>query len=154
MMRFQSIQEVLRFAMAREDTSRRFYLDLSRSVSNPGAQAIFEALAAAEARQLEAIRLELFKIGSTVPPLEQAPESAEARSSPLDPQIRQMSAPDALQLAMRKQKDSFRMFAELMVHTDNPEAAEILYNLAEVEMRHLLKLEKEYNALTPHRRNP
>ena len=146
MMSFQSIR-VLRFAMAREDTSAAYL------IYPFCARLSIEALAALKLVS-EAIRLELFKIGSTVPPLEQTPESAEARSSPVDPQIRQMSAPDALQLAMRKQKDSFRMFAELMVHTDNPEAAEILYNLAEVEMRHLLKLEKEYNALTPHRRNP
>jgi rubrerythrin len=154
-MSFQSIYEILRFAMARENASRRFYLDLSRSVTNPGTQAIFEALANAESRQLEAVRLELFKIGSTVPPSEPSPDSASPQDlSGVNHQIRQMSAADALKLAMRKQKASFQMFAELMAHTDNPEAAEILYGLAEEEMRHLLKLEKEYKALAPRRENP
>jgi rubrerythrin len=155
MMSFHSIHEILRFAMARENASRRFYLDLSRSVTNPGTQAIFEALANAEGRQLEAVRLELFKIGSTVSSPDQAPDPSSPQDQPeLNRQSREMSAPDALKLAMRKQKASFQMFAELMAHTDNPEAAEMLYGLAEQEMRHLLKLEKEYKALAPRRENP
>lgn len=152
MMSFHSIDEILRFAMARENAARRFYLDLSRSVTNPGTQAIFEALANAEGRQHEAIRLELFKIGATVT----SPDQTQNPSPPQDQfemnhQTREMSAPDALKLAIRKQKASFQMFAELMAHTDNSEAAEMLYGLAEEEMRHLLKLEKEYKALAPRR---
>ncbi len=152
MFSFHSIDEILRFAMARENLARRFYLDLSKVVTTPGTQAIFEALAHAELRQQEAIKLELFKIGSTVP----SPETEEPDSSPspeepfqINNHTRQMSALEALELAMKKQKASFQMFAELMAHTDNPDAGEILFGLAQQEMRHLIDLEKEYRALNP-----
>ena len=152
MMNFHSIAEILRFAMARENASRRFYMDLSRAVTNPGTQAIFEALSQAETRQQEAIRLELFKIGATV----SSPAETQETTPPSEPlelnrRDREMTTLEALRLAMRKQKASFQMFAELMAHTDNPEACEILYGLAEQEMRHMLQLEKEYKALSPHR---
>ena len=136
--------------MARETAASRFYTNLSRSVTNPGTQAIFEALAQAENRQQEAIQLELFKIGATVLQPEKTPETAEAKEKvDLNHATREMSTLQALELAMRKQKDAFQMFAELMVHTDNPEAHEILFGLAEQEMRHLLQIEKEYRALHP-----
>ena len=152
MLDFHSIDEILRFAMARESASRQFYLHLSRAVSNPGTQAIFEALAKAEGRQQEALRLELFKIGATVPSEDENQDSTLSVEPPdLDTQDREMSTLQAFKLAMKKQKSSFQMFAELMTHTDNPEASEILYKLAEQEMRHLLQLEKEYKALAPHR---
>ena len=149
MMNFHSIDEILRFAMARENVARRFYQDLSRVVTNPGTQAIFEALAHAEETQLEAIKLELFKIGSTVPPAEQQESPPPDEFFQVNNKTREMSTLEALELAMKKQKAAFQMFAELMVHTDNPDATEILYGLAEQEMRHLLKLEKEYQALSP-----
>jgi len=154
MLDFHSIDEILRFAMARENASRRFYLNLSRSVTNPGTQAIFEALAKAEARQQEAVKLELFKIGATVPSLEEEQSNSETEEMELRNEHPEMSAIGALELAMKKQKSSFQMFAELMAHTDNPEACEMLYKLAEQEMRHLLQLEKEYKALAPSRGKP
>lgn len=149
MMNFHSIDEILRFAMARENVARRFYQDLSRVVTNPGTQAIFEALAHAEQEQQEAIKLELFKIGSTVPSTEEQQSVSPEERFQVNDKTREMSTLDALELAMKKQKASFQMFAELMVHTDNPDAGEILYGLAEQEMRHLLQLEKEYKALSP-----
>lgn len=149
MMNFHSIDEILRFAMAREHMARQFYHDLSRVVTNPGTQAIFEALAHAEEEQQDAIKLELFKIGSTVPSSQEQESSPSEESFYVTHQTREMSTLEALELAMKKQKASFQMFAELMAHTDNPDAGEILYGLAEQEMRHLLQLEKEYKALSP-----
>ena len=154
MLDLHSIDEILRFAMARENDSRRFYLTLSRAVSNPGTQAIFEALAQAESQHLEAIKLELFKIGATVPSPSDTQETIPpSQRMEIEHQDREMSAHEALYVAMKKEKASFQMFAELMAHTDNPEACEILYGLAEHEMRHLLQLEKEYKALAPRRSN-
>ena len=128
------------------------YLNLSKKVTDPGTQAIFEALAQAEARQQEAIQLELFKIGATVSSLPETPDTSRPEElTELDGREREMSVLNALELAMKIQKSSFQMFAELMTHTDNPEARDILYGLAEQEMRHLLQLEKEYNNLRPRR---
>lgn len=153
-MNFHSVEEILRFAMARENLARQFYLELSKAVTNPGTQAIFEALAHAEQHQQEALKLELFKIGSTVSAVEGEPGQPAQPPFQINHKTREMSALEALELAMKNQRTAFRMFAELMAHTDNPDASEILYGLAEQEMRHLIELEREYKSLHPREDKP
>ncbi len=149
MVEFHTIDGILRFALALEESSENLYLRLADAVADPAAQSIFKALAQAEARQKKAIELELFKIGSTVAGAEEVRQTAFQDWPELSFLMQKLSVRDALNLAMKRQKASFQMFSQWMCKAENPELADVLFGLAEQEMRHLLQLEKEYKSLFP-----
>lgn len=68
MVEFHTIDGILKFALALEASSESLYRRLADAIADPAVQSIFTALAQAETRQRESIELELFKIGSTIPP--------------------------------------------------------------------------------------
>lgn len=147
MVHFHTVEDVLRFALALQESSRKFYLHLSDAVAEPAVQSIFTALAGAEERRRKAVELELFKIGATV--------SEPPSVSPLDewPELLFLTVPmsvkDAFELAIRRQRTIFRKFSEMMYRAENSETADVLFGLAEQEMRYLLQLEKDYKSLFP-----
>lgn len=151
MIQFHTVEDVLRFALMLQESSRKFYLHLSEAVAEPAVQAVFTALAQAEERRKKVLELELFKIGATVSkadaaqrgPLEDWPEPVLLGEP--------MSVKDAFELAMQRQRESFHLFAEWMGKADKPEIADIFFQLSQEEMRHLLQLEKEYKSIFPER---
>lgn len=152
MIQFKSIEEILHFALAKEQSSQQFYLDLSQAVSSPVAQGVFTALANEESRHIESVETELFKMGYTLRKETAQPRETEPSGRlTLDDEAKQMTFLDALRLAMEKERAAFRLFAELMAVTEEPEAREVLAELAEEEVRHLLRLEKEYESFTSSR---
>lgn len=153
MLQFKSNEEILRFALAKEVSSCQFYQDLSRLVTSPVSQGVFTALAKEEARHIETVQLELFKLGYTVNA--ESPDLSEGDPDErleLDEEARTMSFLEAIRLAIIKERAAFRLFAELMALTGEGEARATLAELAEEEVRHILRLEKEYEELTSSRK--
>jgi rubrerythrin len=149
MVEFHTIDGILRFALALEASSENLYHRLADAIADPAVQSIFTALAQAEARQRESIELELFKIGSTITPSDVPSEPTGEEWPELPLLARGMSVKDAFDLAMQRQRCSFQLFSELMAGAENPEAADVLFSLAEREMRHLIQLERDYKSVFP-----
>ncbi len=149
MAEFHTPEEILRFALDREKESERIYRRLSDAVEDVAAQSIFLALAHAEERQKKVIELELLKIGSIVPEtnVSEPPRKEEWPDWKL--LARRMLLQDAFELAIYRQRESFYLFTEMMGKAENSETADILFHLAQEEMRHLLQLEKEYKSIFP-----
>jgi rubrerythrin len=61
-----------------------------------------------------------------------------------------MSFVDTLLLAIQKERAAFRLYAKLLATVKDEELGEVLMELAEEEMRHVLQLEHEYEAITHH----
>ena len=152
MLKFKTVEEILRFALDKEKWSCGFYCDLSKAVNDPIAQGVFTALAREEARHISAIEVEIFKMGYTLKSEEDdllSPESKSQRT--LDEDTRNMTFLDAIQLALSKEQTAFRLFMELMTMTENQEVRGVLMELAKEEMRHVIRLEEEYNTFASKR---
>lgn len=150
MLKFESIVEILRFARAKEQSSCQFYKDLSQTVSNPVSQGVFSALANEEERHAASIEMEIYKLGHTVKPEKADEGGAEERLS-VDEEAKNMGFLDAIEMAIEKERAAFRLYAELMGQTQEGEARQIFAELAEEEVRHMIRLEKEYEYFSSHR---
>lgn len=147
-MKFQSLQDILRFAAAKEESSVQFYTALAARVKNSDTKTIFSTLAHQEEKHIDAVQLEMIKLGYTVPETSRQDIPEDEVSMELDAQAEKMNYIDALRLAICKERAAFKLFAELMAMADQPEARNMFLELAEEEMRHVLQLEREIQTLT------
>ena len=142
-----SSEDILEFAMSTEMESHHFYLALSRHVDTAKMRAVFEELAAEELEHKAKLELEIIKTGKAVSVRDQpaGPDSDYIVSNgqlPLDFDYR-----DMLQLAMEKEKASFRTYVKLVATARDESIKELLLALAEEEIRHKLRFETEYDLL-------
>jgi rubrerythrin len=152
-MEFSSNREVLEFALSKEEASVQFYRDLAAQMSEPTTRSLFEALIKNEKQHVESLRLELEKLGFTVDTSHSEP-SAEFQWQErleIDDTSRGMSFVDGLMLAIQKERAAFRLYTILLGNTRNSQYENILIQLAEEEMRHVLQLEREYESMIHHR---
>jgi len=142
-----SSEEILEFAISTEIESHHFYLALSRHVDTAKMRAVFEELATEELEHKARLELEIIKTGKTAPARDRpaGPDSDYVVSddqSPLN-----FDYKDMLQLAMEKEKASFRTYVKLAANTRDESIKELLLALAEEEIRHKLRFETEYDLL-------
>ena len=146
-MEFESLQEALTFAAAKEQMAARFYSELAQRVDDPVTQGLMEDLAAEEVEHRSRIELELMKLGHVV-------GSTDAEQTPrvtgievLDEIPTDLAPIEGVRLAIRKEQASFRLYVELLACTADPGIREALLALAEEEIRHKLRFEKVYEVL-------
>jgi rubrerythrin len=151
-MELKTVEDVVRFAVRKEEASVQFYLDLAKQMEDPATKIIFEILSRKELEHKSNLELEMMKLGKTV--TEQIYSVSEEQDSyvELDNEARKMGFTDALRLAVRKERAAFLLFTELVAQTSDPELRSFFLELAEEEMRHLIQLENEYNSVIPGRK--
>ncbi len=149
-MKFHSTHDILKFAIAKEESSVRFYRTLSAHTQKAETSAMFEVLARQEEQHIEALKLEMLKQGFTLTGSVTADEDDDERGIhvELDSRAEQMDRLQALRLGVQKERAAFKLYAELMVMTEDLDARKMFLELAEEEMRHVLKLEREVQVLT------
>ena len=148
-MEFLSMKDVLDFALSKEMASVQFYRDISSRIQQSSTRALFDVLLKNESEHVETIRLEIEKLGYTVdsnvaeePSGYQWKEQLETEDS-----VGEMSFAEALMLAIQKERAAFRLYTQLLGQNQSPEYEQILLELAEEEMRHVLQLEREYQSI-------
>lgn len=153
-MDFESIADVLGFAISKEQASEQFYLDMAGKMTDSATQSIFQAIARQERSHVESLKLELMKAGYTVRvdiSLVDADEDSEWDGGlEVDDQARHMTYADGLLLAIQKERSAFQLYAQLVGMAENLELRKLLLELAEEEMRHVLQFEREYETVTHH----
>jgi rubrerythrin len=154
-MNFLSTKDILVFALSKELASAQFYRDIGSRMPNSSTQALFGVLLKNELEHVETIRLEIQKMGYTVEAeLEKVPSDYEWQERlEMDDAASEMSFTEALVLGIQKERAAFRLYTQLLGQTQSAENEQILLELAEEEMRHVLQLEHEYESITRHR-NP
>ena len=149
-MNFKSVAEILRFALSKEKASLQFYIDVASRVTNVATKCMFEAIEKEEQKHIEAIELELMKLGVTVYPEKDMRESdfEWSESLEIDQGDENMDYRDAIYVAIQKEKAAFQLYTQVLGMVQEPEYRKIFMELAQEEMRHLMQFEREYQALS------
>lgn len=147
MVEFNSDYEILQQAIDMEVEAYEFYLALANRVESQQIRKVFEDLAKEELEHKDRLELEVMKVGKTVVPKQEParPEEYYILSdsrTPLD-----MDYKDVLMLGMEKEESSFRTYVNWVAKAHNEEHQEILFALAEEEVKHKLRFQNEYDML-------
>jgi rubrerythrin len=142
--KFNSTEEILLFAIEREQEAVNFYTRLSANSKNDEMKRVFEEFAMEEVghkAKLQKIKDEQIYIFS--------PENV------LDLNISDYVVPDvitpdisyqaALIVAMNREKAAFKLYLKLASLTDIPALKELFMALAQEESKHKLRFEIEYD---------
>ena len=142
-----SDQEILEFAIYRENEAYNFYMTLSEHVTDERISKVFEELAAEELVHKERLELEIMKMGKTVSTELEPPRPANEYILTNDPSPLDMDYSDVLLLAKEKEDAAYRTYINLIntVHDEN--SREILLELAQEEVKHKIRFENEYKHL-------
>jgi rubrerythrin len=140
---FESWEQVLAFAIGEEQAAAEFYTALAQRVAHP---ALREALLgfAAEERghqaKLEGLgRGERLLIPAPVASLGLADYVVAATPTPT------MLLPDALRLAMQKERAAYQLYSTLAAQSTDARIRELFLGLATEEAKHKLRFELEYD---------
>jgi rubrerythrin len=140
-------EEVLEFAIARELEAYHFYLALAERVGSAEMRRVFEDLAKEELDHKAKLELEVMKMGKVVPS-EAKVAIAEHEYALSDSRVPlDMDYKDMLLLGMEKEEASFRTYVNLLTSVHDEESREVLFALAEEEVKHKLRFEAEYDML-------
>lgn len=150
---FDSVDEILDFAIDKEQEAYDFYMEWSEKTKEPGISRLFRQFAGEESRHKS--KLQNVKQGESVEILEQAASQNVMNLRISDYLVEVSPKPEldyqeALIIAMNREKASFRLYNDLASSTDDKELEKVFLGLAEEEAKHKLRLEVEYdeNVLT------
>ena len=143
MERFESLEEVLDFAIAREVESQDFYMKLAEKMENPKMREVFEKFATEELGHK--MKLEAVKHGQILLSQKDV-ESLAIADYLVDVEPRpDMDYAEALVLAMRKEKAAYRLYLDLAAVGEDEEMTDMFLSLAQEEAKHKLRFEIEYD---------
>lgn len=142
--KFGSVDKLLSFAIEKEEEANRFYMDLADKMDRPAMRQVFEDFAGEELKHKE--KLLGVKKGKLL-------VSAESKVVDLKigdylvvvPPSPDMDYQEALILAMKKEKASFKLYTDLAATTEDNNLQSLLLGLAQEEAKHKLRLEMEYD---------
>ncbi len=140
-----SVSEVLDFAIAREVEAIGFYRALAVQTDAPAMKKVFEDFAREEEghqAKLEAVKRGEYSLavgGGPAPGLGLAEYLVEGEPTP------DMSYPDALILAMKKEKAAYKLYLDLAALAQEEATKKLFLALAGEEAKHKLRFEIEYD---------
>ena len=143
-MNFKSVDEVLDFALAREQESYDFYMKMADKVEIPGMKQVFKDFAHEEEghkKKIQGVKdgKVLLTASKKITDLKIGDYLVEIEPSP------QMDYQEALIIAMKKEKAAYRLYNDLAGSTDDVNARELFLGLAMEEAKHKLRFEVEYD---------
>jgi rubrerythrin len=143
-MGFTTLEEIIAFAVQREDTAYHLYKSAAEKSSSIAARKMFEEIAAEEAGHKEVFsRVDLAEAmrhsSGKVPDMQLAEYMVDI---PLRPD---MSYDEILRHAMKTEESAYRLYAAAADLTDDPKLKKTLLAFAEVEKGHKRRLEDIYD---------
>ena len=146
MKEFQTVDEVLDFAIRKEVAAHRFYDELAQWAERAEAAELFEELAADELQHKK--RLEAIKAGQvTIQDEEVGSLGMADRIEAAEPKAN-LTYAQALVVAMQREKEAFGLYKRLASLARNQDVRDTLAKLAQEEAEHKLRLEIEYDLTT------
>ena len=140
--RFNSKEDILDFAIAKEEEAAKFYSDLAKKPVSEGVKEFFEDFAQMETghkKTLEEIKKGNVRLKNEVIQGLSIAEIAE------EAQINENTTfIDALVFAMKREHEAYRLYVELAAAAETEEILDIFVLLAQQEARHRLWFETEY----------
>ncbi|OQY06221.1 MAG: rubrerythrin [Desulfobacteraceae bacterium 4572_123] len=145
-MNFQSINEILEYAIKKEVEAAEFYEDLSRQEPFAGAGEMFEEFAAEERRHqtmLENFSTDKEKISAYqfkwVPDMKRSDYMVDLTYEP------GMGYADILRLAMKREEKALKLYNDLAKKTDDKAGIQVFKLLSQEEAKHKQFLETMYD---------
>ncbi len=141
---WNSVDEVLDFAIGEEEAAVKFYTRLAEQMERPEMRKVFEGFAREEAghkTKLLAVKAggELAGAAEAVMDLKMADYLMDVKPAP------EMSYQDALITAMKKEKLAFKLYIALAETTEDANIKTLFLSLAQEEAKHKLRFEIEYD---------
>jgi len=144
MKQWKSVDEILDFAIEREEAAAAFYADLAKKVKTLGMGPVFEQYAREEIGhkqklqnvkksgklELEAQKIMDLKIGDYLVDVKADGE---------------LTYPQALIVAMKREKAAFKFYNNIAGSIDDPDLRNLFLFLAQEEAKHKLRFEIEYD---------
>ncbi|UCG70827.1 MAG: ferritin family protein [Thermoplasmata archaeon] len=141
---FESVDALLDFAIEKEEEANKFYIDLAGKMDREAMRKVFEGFAAEEAKHKE--KLMGVKEGKQLMPVEQKITDLKIGDYLVDvAPNKEMDYQEALIVAMKKEKASFKLYTDLATTTEDGNIKSLMLGLAQEEAKHKLRLEIEYD---------
>ena len=140
----QTIHEIIKLAIRREEEAHNFLLAISACAESPEIKSMLESMAKEELEHKEKLELELMKLGEVVH-IGQIPQGSENPYYFESEECSDMDYGDLLRLAIEKEDISFHLYMNLASQMHQQKTRDIFTALAEEELRHKLRFEDEYN---------
>jgi rubrerythrin len=143
---WQSVDDILDYAIGEELAAYEFYTRLAGQAPSPAMRETLESFAQEELKHK--VRLEAIQIGGTLRPAERQVVDlrigdylVEAPPSP------ELDYRGALVLAMKKEKAAFKLYSDLAASAADENVKATFLALAQEEAKHKLRFELEYDDL-------
>jgi rubrerythrin len=144
-MEFKSVDEILDFAIKSEENAHRFYMDLSKRMEDKPMRKVFLELAGEESKHK--VYFQELKEGKAIKlPSEGKIADLKITDYMVDPGVSSdMDYQDALNLAMKREKEAFKLYSGLAEMVEDEEMKKTFRVLADEEAKHKLRLEIMYD---------
>ncbi len=146
MKNFETMEELINFAIGEEEAAAAFYKALAVKMDRSWMKEIFEQFA----REEEGHKAKLLRIKSgelPAPPLQKVID-LKIGDYLVDVELSaEMDYQEALIVAMKKEKEAFRMYSDLASVSDDDRVRDLLLSLAQEEANHKLRFEIEYDEI-------
>lgn len=144
--KWQSIDDILDFAIGEEQAAFEFYTRLASQAAASDMRATFESFADEEMKHK--VRLEAIKLGGTLRPAKGPVMDLRIADYLVDvPASPGLDYRTALVLAMKKEKAAFKLYSDLAASADDENVKGTFLALAQEEAKHKLRFELEYDDL-------
>jgi rubrerythrin len=139
-----NVDEILDFAIEREQEAHDFYMDLAKRAERPGMGQLFEEFAKEEMghkKKLQGIRKKArsFPVAKEVMDLKIGDYLLDVEPTG------QLKYQEALILAMKREKKAFKLYTDLANMAADNELKLMFLSLAQEEAKHKLRFEMEYD---------
>lgn len=144
-MKFNSVDEILDFAISKEEDAAEFYNDLARRMDKKYMKEIFEQFALEE--MSHKAKLQKVKEGKLMLSSQQKVMNLKIAETVEDTRFAEgeFDFQQALIAAMQSEKASFKLYTDLAEAADKKEIKEVFESLAIEEAKHKLRFEIEYD---------
>lgn len=145
MTEFNTIDDILDFAINEEQKASELYASLASRSRNRMIKEVFEQFSKEELGHKK--KLESIKTGGVVAVTREKVEDMKIGDYLVDVNKSRddLSYQEALIIAMKEEKAAFRLYSDLAGRTDDPLIKETFLMLAQEEAKHKLRFEIEYD---------
>jgi len=141
---FTSLDDILKFAIAREQESYEFHINLAARMERPGMQSVFEQFAEEELGHKA--KLQRVKEGKAILSTQGRALDLKMADYLVAGEVKgDMDYQEALIIAMKKEKAAFRLYTNLADKVYDGALRTMFLGLAQEEAKHKLRFEVEYD---------
>ena len=140
----KTLEEIIEFAVMREDTAYRLYKSAAEKTSSIAARKMFEELAAEEAghkdvfSRIDRAKSEQYRF-KDIPDMKIAEYMTDIPFRP------DMTYQEILMFAMKAEEQAYQLYRATAEATDDPQLKKTLMVFADVEKGHKLRIESIYD---------